>query len=69
MKIKVQRLVKVWIEETYDVEDLSEETLNNIIDYDKECYDVEALWDTQEDLGPIDIYDSSNNLIKSINNE
>ena len=69
MKIIVQRLVKVWIEEGYDVEDLSEDTLEDVIVYNKECYDTEVLWETQEDLGPIEIYDDSWKLIKSINDE
>lgn len=69
MKIIVQRLVKVWIEEDYDVEDLSEDTLEDVIIYNKECCDTEVLWETQEDLGPIKIYDDSWKLIKLINDE
>ena len=66
MKIKVQRLVKVWVEEGYDVKDISEETLNSIINYEESCYDVDTLWDTQEELGPVTIYDEKWNIIKSI---
>lgn len=56
MKIRVQRLVKVWVEETYDVKELSDQTLTDIIDYGQETDDVETLWETQSDLGPVDIY-------------
>lgn len=69
MKIIVQRLVKIWVEESYDVEDLSEDTLEDVIMYNIEGYDIEPLWETQEDLGPVEIYDNSWKLIKSINNE
>ena len=64
MKIKLQRLIQVWVEETYDIEDLSEETFDKLRDCEICCYEVEPLWETQEDLGPIQIYDDDWNLIK-----
>ena len=67
MKIKVQRLTKVWIEETYNVENLSNEIIDKIIDYELddtlECLDVKTLYDTQEDLGPIEFYDENYKLL------
>lgn len=63
-KIIVQRKIEVWIENIYHVEDLSEETLDKAIDYDLEYEDCEVLWETQVDLGPVEVYDENWNLLK-----
>ena len=64
-KIYVQRKIEVWVEEIYHVEDLSEETLENAINYDLDYEDCEVLWETQIDLGPVEVYDNKRNIIYS----
>lgn len=65
-KIYVQRKVEVWIEDIYYVEDLSEETLEKAINYDFLNYEnYGVLWETQIDLGPVEVYDENRNLIKT----
>lgn len=64
-KIYVQRKVEVWIEDIYHVEDLSEETLEKAINYDLDYEDYDVLWETQIDLGPVEVYDENRNLIKT----
>lgn len=63
MKVKLQRKVEVWIEETYDIDNTDSETLQDLIGYETDCYEVEPLWETQEDLGPVEIYDENWNLL------
>lgn len=63
MKIIVQRKVEVWIEETYDIEDESQ--IQDAIDYDLEYNELDVLWETQEDLGPIEVYDENWKLLYS----
>ena len=65
MKITVQRKIEVWIEDIYHVEDLSEETLDKAVNYDLNYEDCEVLWETQIDLGPIEIYDENWKLLYS----
>lgn len=65
MKVKLQRKVEVWIEETYEVDNTNQETLQDLIEYEKECDEVEPLWETQEDLGPVEIYDEDWNCLYS----
>ena len=64
-KIYVQRKVEVWIEDIYHVEDLSEETLEKAINYDLDYEDYDVLWETQIDLGSVEVYDENRNLIKT----
>ena len=64
-KIYIQRKVEVWIEDTYHVEDLSEETLEKAINYDLDYEDCEVLWESQIDLGPVEVYDNKWNIIYS----
>jgi len=64
-KIYVQRKVEVWIEDIYHVEDLSEETLEKAINYDLDPDDSDVLWESQIDLGPIEVYDDKQNIIYS----
>lgn len=61
MKIIVQRKVEVWIEETYDIEDESQ--IQDAIDYDLEYNELDVLWGTQEDLGPVEVYDENWKLL------
>ena len=63
-KIHVQRKIEVWVEDIYHVEDLSEETLEKAINNGLDYEESETLWDTIEELGPIEIYDENWNLIK-----
>ena len=66
-KIYVQRKVEIWIEDVYNVKDLSEDELEKAINYDIDSESSEALWESQIDLGPIEIYDEKWNLIKMEN--
>lgn len=65
MKVRLQRKVEVWVEEVYDIDNTNSETLQDLINYEKECYEVEPLWETQEDLGPVEIYDNNWNILYS----
>lgn len=64
-KIYVRRKIEVWIEDIYHVEDLSEETLEKAINYDLDYEDYEVLWESQIDLGPVEVYDNKRNVIYS----
>ena len=55
-KIKLQRLVKVWIEETYYVDEINKKTFKDVLNYDLECEDSQILGDTLEELGPYKIW-------------
>lgn len=61
MKIKVQRKVNIWIEESYNIENKSQ--IQDAINYDLDCYNIETLWETQEDLGPVEVFDENWNSI------
>lgn len=61
MIIKVQRKVNIWIEESYDIE--NESQIQDTINYDLDCYNIETLWETQEDLGPVEVFDENWNSI------
>ena len=63
MKIIVQRKVEVWIEETYDIEDESQ--IQDAMDYNLEYNELDVLWETQEDLGPVEVYDKNRKLLYS----
>ena len=63
MKIKVQRKVNIWIEESYDIE--NESQIQDAINYDLDYYNIETLWETQEDLGPVEVFDKNWNKIYS----
>lgn len=64
-KIYIQRKVEVWIEDIYHVKDLSEETIEAAINYDLDPDDSDVLWETQVDLGPVEVYDENWNKIYS----
>jgi len=64
-KIYVQRKIEVWVEDVYHVKDLSEETLEKAINYDLDYEDCEVLWESQIDLGLVEVYDDKRNSIYS----
>jgi hypothetical protein len=64
-KIYVQRRVEVWVEDVYKVEEINDETIQNAINYDLDTDSSEVLWDTQIDLGPVEIFDQHNKKIYS----
>ena len=63
-KIYVQRKVEVWVEDVYRVEEINDETIEAAINYDLDPDDSEVLWETQIDLGPVQVFDHNNNLLK-----
>lgn len=67
MYIEVLRKVNVWVRETYDID--NESQIEDAINEDLVCYDLDTLWETQEDVGPIEVYDDSGNLIYKNHNE
>lgn len=63
-KIYVQRKVEVWVEDIYRVEEINDETIEAAINYDLDVDDSEVLWESQIDLGPVQVFDHNNNLLK-----
>ena len=63
-KIYVQRKVEVWVEDIYRVEEINDETIEAAINYDLDPDDSDVLWESQIDLGPIQVFDHNNNLLK-----
>jgi hypothetical protein len=63
-KIYVQRKIEVWVEDIYRVEEINDETIEAAINYDLDSDDSEVLWETQIDLGPVQVFDHNNNLLK-----
>ena len=64
-KIYVQRKIEVWVQEVYNVEEINDETIKAAIDYDIDVDEEETLWETQVDLGPVEVYDEHRNKIYS----
>ena len=64
MKIKIQRLVEVWVEDTYEVDNLDSDTLQQAVEYNICSEENEVLWDTMVDRGPYEIYDEKYHLIE-----
>jgi hypothetical protein len=64
-KICIQRKVEVWVEDFYVVEEANDETIKAAIDYDLDPDDSDVLWETQIDLGPVEVYDEQRKLIYS----
>ena len=64
-KIYVQRKVEVWVEDIYKVEEINDETIEAAINYDLDVDESETLWETQIDLGPVEVYDKNRNKIYS----
>lgn len=67
MKITVQRKVEIWVEDIYNVEDESQ--VQNAIDYEIDSVKSNVLWETQEDLGPVEVYNEDWKLIYNTENE
>ena len=67
MYIEVLRKVNVWVRETYNID--NESQVKDAINEDLFCYDLDTLWETQEDMGPVEVYDDSGNLIYKNHNE
>lgn len=65
MKIIVQRKVEVWVEDTYKVEEVNDDTIQNAINYDLDADSSEVLWETQTDLGPVEVFDQHNKKLYS----
>ena len=63
-KIYVQRKIEVWVEDIYKVEEINDETIEAAVNYELDPDSSDVLWDTQIDLGPIEVYDRNNNLLK-----
>lgn len=64
-KICVQRKIEVWIEDIYRVEEINNEIIDSAINYDLDPDDSDVLWETQVDLGPIEVFDQHNKKIYS----
>ena len=64
-KIYVQRKIEVWIEETYEVEEINDTTINDAIEFNLDVDEEETLWETQIDLGPVEVYDKHRKKIYS----
>ena len=62
-KIYVQRKIEVWVEDVYIVEEINDTTINDAIEYNLDVDEEETLWETQIDLGPVEVYDEHRNLI------
>jgi len=56
-KIYVQRKIEVWVEDVYKVEEINDEVIESAINYDLDIDEEETLWETQIDLGPVEVYD------------
>ena len=64
-KIYVQRKIEVWVEDVYEVEEINDEIIDRALDYDLDIDASEVLWESQIDLGPVEVYDEQHNLIYS----
>ena len=64
-KIYVQRKIEVWIEEVYKVEEINDTTINDVLEYNLDVDEEETLWETQIDLGPVEVYDKHRKKIYS----
>lgn len=64
-KIYVQRKIEVWVEDVYTVEEINDTTINDAIEYNLDVDEEETLWETQIDLGPVEVYDGHRKKIYS----
>ena len=62
-KLKVQRLIKVWIEDIYNIDEITQETIDAAIEYEIDSDDSDTLWDTMKELGSYEVLDDEGNLI------
>jgi len=63
MKVTVQRKAEIWVENYYEIGDESQ--IEDAINYDIDAIDTEVLWETLEDLGPVEVYDEDWKLLYS----
>jgi arylamine N-acetyltransferase len=56
-KICVQRKVEVWVEDSYTVDEINDDIIQQAINYELPFENSDTLWETQIELGPIEIYD------------
>lgn len=69
-KIHVQRKVEVWVEDSYTVDEINDDIIQQAINYELPFEDSDTLWETQVELGPIEVYNQHNKKIYSnIKNE
>ena len=69
-KFYVQRKIEVWVVDIYRVEEINDEIIESAINYDFDPDDSDVLWETQVDLGPVEVFDQHNKKIYSnIKNE
>lgn len=64
-KIRVQRKVEVWVEDSYTVDEINDDIIQQAINYELPFEDSDTLWETQVELGPIEVYDEHHKLIYS----
>lgn len=64
-KICVQRKIEVWVEDFYTVEKINDETIEAAINYDLDADDSDVIWESQIDLGPVEVYNEQRKLIYS----
>jgi len=64
-KLYVQRKIEVWVVDIYRVEEINDEIIESAIMYDLDPDDSDVLWETQIDLGPVEVYDEHRNKIYS----
>lgn len=68
--IHVQRKVEVWVEDSYTVNEINDDIIQQAINYELPFEDSDTLWETQVELGPIEVYDNHHKMIYSnIKNE
>jgi hypothetical protein len=61
MKISVHRKVEVWVDDIYEIENMSQ--IQDAINYDIDCKYSDTLWETLIDLGPVEVYDENYKLL------
>lgn len=64
-KIHVQRKVEVWVEDSYTVDEINDDIIQQAINYELPFEDSDTLWETQVELGPIEVFDENHKLIDS----
>jgi len=64
-KIYIQRKVEVWVIDIYRVEEINDEIIELAINYDLDPDDSDVLWETQIDLGPVEVFDQHNKKLYS----
>lgn len=62
-KIHIQRKVEVWVEDSYTVDEINDDIIQLAINYELPFEDSDTLWETQVELGPIEVYDNNWKLI------